>query len=341
MAKEESKVNFNTIMSGLKAGRYAPIYFLMGEEPYFIDKISDYIESNILTDDQKDMNLRILYGKDVKMEDILLEARQYPFASDRRIVIVKEAQSLKRNIDKIELYLKAPVMSTILVFCYKYEKLDGRKKYIKDIERLGVLFQTPTIYDNQIPEWIIRYCSDEGLQIDRKAASMLANNIGNDLTRIASEIDKLKIILADKGNAITPDLVETNVGISKEYNNFELVAALRRKNTEQVFRIVDYFGKSPKSFVVQVTLATIFKFFADLLYYQLLRDKSSAVVAKRLGINPYFVTDYAEASRLYPIQKIQRIIGYIRHTDAKSKGFGSVNTAPEDLLKELCYKILY
>ena len=341
MAKEESKVNFNTIMSGLKAGRYAPIYFLMGEEPYFIDKISDYIESNILTDDQKDMNLRILYGKDVKMEDILLEARQYPFASDRRIVIVKEAQSLKRNIDKIELYLKAPVMSTILVFCYKYEKLDGRKKYIKDIERLGVLFQTPTIYDNQIPEWIIRYCSDEGLQIDRKAASMLANNIGNDLTRIASEIDKLKIILADKGNAITPDLVETNVGISKEYNNFELVAALRRKNTEQVFRIVDYFGNSPKSFVIQVTLATIFKFFADLLYYQLLRDKSSAAVAKRLGINPYFVTDYAEASRLYPIQKIQRIIGYIRHTDAKSKGFGSVNTAPEDLLKELCYKILY
>lgn len=328
-------------MSGLKAGRYAPIYFLMGEEPYFIDKISDYIENNILTDDQKDMNLRILYGKDVKMEDILLEARQYPFASDRRIVIVKEAQSLKRNIDKIELYLKAPVMSTILVFCYKYEKLDGRKKYIKDIERLGVLFQTPTIYDNQIPEWIIRYCTDEGLQIDRKAASMLANNIGNDLTRIASEIDKLKIILADKGNAITPDLVETNVGISKEYNNFELVAALRRKNTEQVFRIVDYFGKSPKLFVVQVTLATIFKFFADLLYYQLLRDKSSAVVAKRLGINPYFVTDYAEASRLYPIQKIQRIIGYIRHTDAKSKGFGSVNTAPEDLLKELCYKILY
>ena len=341
MAKEESKVNFNTIMSGLKAGRYAPIYFLMGEEPYFIDKISDYIESNILTDDQKDMNLRILYGKDVKMEDILLEARQYPFASDRRIVIVKEAQSLKRNIDKIELYLKAPVMSTILVFCYKYEKLDGRKKYIKDIERLGVLFQTPTIYDNQIPEWIIRYCTDEGLQIDRKAASMLANNIGNDLTRIASEIDKLKIILADKGNAITPDLVETNVGISKEYNNFELVAALRRKNTEQVFRIVDYFGKSPKSFVIQVTLAAIFKFFADLLYYQLLRDKSSAAVAKRLGINPYFVTDYAEASRLYPIQKIQRIIGYIRHTDAKSKGFGSVNTAPEDLLKELCYKILY
>ena len=341
MAKEESKVNFNTIMSGLKAGHYAPIYFLMGEEPYFIDKISDYIENDILTDDQKDMNLRILYGKDVKMEDILLEARQYPFASDRRIVIVKEAQSIKRNIDKIELYLKAPVMSTILVFCYKYEKLDGRKKYIKDIERLGVLFQTPTIYDNQIPEWIIRYCSDEGLQIDRKAASMLANNIGNDLTRIASEIDKLKIILADKGNAITPDLVETNVGISKEYNNFELVAALRRKNTEQVFRIVDYFGNSPKSFVIQVTLATIFKFFADLLYYQLLRDKSSAAVAKRLGINPYFVTDYAEASRLYPIQKIQRIIGYIRHTDAKSKGFGSVNTAPEDLLKELCYKILY
>lgn len=342
MAKDDGKVSFNKIMANLKAGNYAPIYFLMGEEPYFIDKISDYIEHNILNDDEKDMNIRVLYGKDIKIEDAIIEARQYPFMAEHRVVIIKEAQNLKRNIDKIELYLKAPVQSTILVFCYKYDKLDGRKKYVKDIEKAGVLFQTPTIYDNQMPEWVISYCQEEGLKIDARAANMLANHIGKDLLRMASEIDKLKIIIApSKTNTITAEIVERNVGISKEYNNFELVNALGKKNVELTFRIVDYFGKSPKSFVIQTTLAVLFNFFHNTLHYQLLTDKTSEAASQRLGINRFFIKDYVDAARLYPISKLRRIIGYIRHTDAKSKGFGSINTSPEDLLKELCYKILY
>ncbi len=342
MAKEENKISFDKIMSNLKAGHYAPIYFLMGEEPYFIDKISDYIEHNALTEDEKDMNLKILYGKDIKIEDAIIEARQYPFMAERRVVIVKEAQNLKRNIDKIEHYLKSPVQSTILVFCYKYDKLDGRKKYVKEIEKAGVLFQTPTIYDNQMPEWVLHYCRAEGLNIDARAANMLANHIGKDLLRMASEIDKLKIIIApSQTNTITADIVEKNVGISKEYNNFELVNALGRKNVELTFRIVDYFGKSPKSFVIQTTLAVLFNFFQNVLHYHLLTDKSSEAAAQRLGVNRFFIKDYADAARLYPIAKLRRIIGYIRHTDAKSKGFGSINTAPEDLLKELCFKILH
>ena len=192
MAKKDNKLSFDKIMADLKAGRYAPIYFLMGDEPYFIDKISDYIEQNAVAEDERDMNQTVMYGKDVKIEDVIIEARRYPFMAERRVVIVKEAQNLKRNIDKLELYLKAPVQTTTLVFCYKYDKLDGRKKYVKKIERIGVLFHSATIYDDRIPEWIVRYCSEVGVKINAQVANMLANNIGNDLLWIAGEINKLK-----------------------------------------------------------------------------------------------------------------------------------------------------
>ena len=341
MAKEDNKLSFDKITADLKAGRYAPIYFLMGDEPYFIDKISDYIEQNAVAEDERDMNQTVMYGKDVKIEDVIIEARRYPFMAERRVVIVKEAQNLKRNIDKLELYLKAPVQTTTLVFCYKYDKLDGRKKYVKEIERIGVLFHSATIYDDRIPEWIVRYCSEVGVKINAQAANMLANNIGNDLLRIAGEIDKLKIAVNDgRTDTISPEIVERNVGISKEYNNFELTAALGKKDALTVYRIVDYFGKSPKNFVIQVTLAVVYNFFVNLLHYHLLKDKSPESVSQRVGINRFFVKDFAAAARLYSPAKIRRIIGYIRDTDAKSKGFGSTATAPEDLLKELCFRIL-
>ncbi len=341
MAKSDNKRTFANIMAELKAGKYAPIYFLMGEEPYFIDKIADYIEHNALPKEAQDMNLRVMYGKDISISDVINnEARQYPFMTDRRVVIIKEAQNLKKQIDMIESYLNNPMLSTILVFCYKYEKLDGRKKYAKKIDELGVLFSSNRLYDNKIPEWIKSFCMDLGLNINITTATMLAAHIGNDLLRIESEIKKLQIVMGDTSKVISSELVANNVGFSKEFNNFELTAALSDKNSVQTYRIIEYFSRSPKSFVIQQTLAVLYNHFEKLLYYHLLENKSQQTVAQALGIHPFFVKDYVEAATHYPISKLRYIIGEIRQTDAKSKGFDSVNNSPEDLLKELCFKIL-
>ena len=340
MSKTENKISYEQILKDLCNKKYAPIYFLMGEEPYFIDKIADYIEKNVLTDEEKDMNLSVLYGKDVKIENVILEAKQFPFIAEKRVVIVKEAQNLKKNIDKFEHYAANPVQSTILVFCYKYEKLDKRKKYVKEIDANGVLFESAKMYDNQLPKWIEAYCKSINLEINMQAATMLADYIGNDLLRITSEIDKLLITKPKDSNKINTDLIAQNVGISKDFNDFELQNAIAKKDALKSFLIVDYFGKNPKNFVMPITLAVLSKFFVNLLHFQLLTDKTDMNASARLGVHSFFIKDFRESAKYYNIPKIRKIIGYIREADAKSKGFGNIVTSTEDILKELVFKIL-
>lgn len=339
--KADNKFSFEEIMHSLRAGKYAPIYFLMGDEPYFIDRISDFIEQNALPLEERDMNQRVIYGKDTTMKEVLLEARQFPFLAERRVVIVKEAQNLKRDIDLLESYLANPPQTTVLVFCYKYDKLDKRKKFVKSIDTLGVLFSSETIYQDRVPAWIQQYCQAEGLKIDVQAAAVLAENIGADLLRISTEIDKIKILLDGKTQVIDLKVIEENVGISRNFNNFELVKALAYRNTPLVFKIIDYFGKSPKSFVLQQTLAVIHNYFVKLLYYHLIADKRNQdAVAQKLGVHRFFLGDYTTGARHFDYHKTRRILSEIRSIDARSKGFRSPAVADDALLKELCFMIL-
>ena len=341
MAKTANKDSFKDIMTALKAGKYASIYFLQGEEPFFIDKISDFIEKNILTIDEQDMNLRVVYGKDTTMKDILIEARQYPFMAERRIVIVKEAQNLKKDIDLIDSYLKNPPQTTILVFCYKYEKLDGRKKFVQEISKHGVLFSSDTIYQSRMAEWITDYCRSQAMKIDYEAAQILADNLGNDLMRVASEIDKIKILIDGKGDTITSKIIEDNVGINRNFNNFELIKALSTKDYRTVFQIVDYFGKSPKEFAFPKTLSAIYNYFIKVFYFHLIQNKSNAdSVALKLGVNKFFLNEYRAGISHYSYPKVVSIISAIRSADARQKGFRSASINDCNLLRELCAFVL-
>jgi len=345
MAKAENKYTYEQISKDLSEKKYFPLYFLCGEEPYYIDKISDFIEKNILSDEEKDMNLTILYGKEVKIEEVISAARRFPVLSDYQVVIVKEAQNLKRNIEKIEKYAQNPLNSTILVICYKYEKPDGRKKYAKLFSEKGVLFESATIYDNHVPKFINDFCQKQKIKIDSKAVNMLTEFIGNDLSRIVSEIDKLLIVKPKEVDIITAELVEKNVGISKNYNAFELAKALGQRNILLANRIIDYFGKNPKEFAIQPALTTLNNYFLNVFFYQRLKQKEENIsvdfAAQRLGLNPYFFQmQYLPAAQNYNPTKIREIISEIRKADARSKGFGGI-FSDKDILKELVFSILH
>ncbi len=339
MAKQA--ITYDQIMNSLKRKEFKPVYMLMGDEPYFINKIADYIEENVLSEDEKAFNQTVIYGKDANLRDIIMAAKQFPMMSEYQVIIVKEAQHIK-NFDDLVFYLKQPQPSTILVFCHKYEKLDGRKKSTAEIADKGVLFESKKLYDNQVAGWIEVYGKSKNVMIDAKTSNMLADFLGNDLTRIVSEIDKLLIILADKGtNQITPELVEKNIGISKDYNNFELFKALGEHDIAKSNRIVDYFGKNPKNNPLVMTISVLFNFFANLLLYHSLQDKSQMNVAAELKINPFFVRDYQQAARFYKSGKTVQIISDIRRADAQSKGFRNASTPDDEILKELIFRILH
>jgi len=344
MAKTANTYTYEQIIKDLSAKKYLPLYFLYGEEPYYIDKISDFIEKNVLSEEEKEMNLTVLYGKEVKIEDVMLEARTFPMFSDYRVVIVKEAQNLKRTFDKIEHYAQNPLVSTILVICYKYDKPDGRKKYAKLFNEKGILFESATIYDNQVPKFINDFCQDKKIKIETKAVNMLAEFIGNDLSRIVNEIDKLLIVKPKDVDIITADLVEKNVGISKNYNASELAKALGQRDILLANRIIDYFGKNPKEFAMPPTLTTLSNYFLNVLFYQKLQTKENLSVdfaAQRLGINSYyFKMHYLPAAQNYNSTKIRDVISEIRKADARSKGFGGT-FSDEDILKELVFRVLH
>ncbi|KGO94822.1 DNA polymerase III subunit delta [Flavobacterium subsaxonicum] len=326
------------IVNEIKQGNIKPIYFLMGEEPYYIDKLTDYIEHNILTEEEKGFNQMVLYGKDVTIEDVISNAKRYPMMADRQVVIVKEAQELSRTIEKLESYAENPQPTTVLVFAYKYKTLDKRKKITKILDKAGVVFESKKMYDNQVGDWIKRVLAGKNYGIEPKATAMLVEFLGNDLGKISNELDKLAIILPE-GSTITPKLIEDNIGISKDYNVFELRKAIGEKNQLKAYKIADYFANNPKDNPLVMTVGLVFGFFSQLLQYHGLKDKNPSNVAKMLKVNPYFVKDYDIALRNYPMKKVSAIVGTLRDIDVKSKGVGA-NAIPQgDLMKEMLVKI--
>jgi DNA polymerase-3 subunit delta len=332
-------MTFEEIISNLKKKIYHPIYFLMGEETYFIDKISDYISDNVLTEAEKGFNQTILYGKDTEPHNIIANARRFPMMSNHQVIIVREAQNIKK-IEDLEPYVKNPLNSTILVINYKYKTLDKRKTFPKLIDQKGILFEAKKIYDNQLPAWIASYLKDQNYTIAPQAAAMLSEYLGADLSKVANELDKL-IISLPAGTQITPDHIEKNIGISKEFNVYELQNALGERNLLKANRIVNYFGANPSSNPMPVIITGLFSYFSKILNYHFLEDKSQNNVASVLQVHPFFVKTYVAAAKNYNIKKLVEIISILREFDMKSKGWGNVSASPADLQREMIYRILH
>ena len=326
------------IIKDIQAGNIKPIYFLMGEEPYYIDKLSEYFEQNILQEHERDFNQTVLYGRDVTIEDIVGNAKRYPMMADRQVVIVKEAQELSRTIDKLEGYAENPQDTTVLVICYKYKTLDKRKKVTKVLEKNGLVFESKKLYENQVGDWLKRVLAGKKLTIEPKAAAMFVDFLGTDLSRIANEIDKLAIILKP-GEIITPAIIEENIGFSKDFNPFELRKAIGERNQLKSYQIADHFAQNPKDNPIVLTVGLVFSFFSQLLQYHGLKDKNPKNVASALRVNPYFVKDYELAARNFPMKKVSGIVATLKDIDLKSKGVGANNLPQSDLLKEMLVKI--
>lgn len=327
------------LVTDIKSGNIKPIYLLMGEEPYYIDKISEFIEQTVLTEEERGFNQMILYGRDVAVEDIVSNAKRFPMMAERQVVIVKEAQDLSRTFDKLDDYAKNPQPSTVLVLCYKYKTVDKRKAVYKAIKKSGVVFESKKLYDNQVPDWIKRVLSPKGYAITPKASQLLVEFLGTDLGKINNELEKLQIVLP-KNTQITPEHIEENIGISKDYNNFELRKAIGARDSKKAFKIVQYFADNPKDNPMVVTVALLFNFFSQLLQLHGMNDRNPRSVASALRVNPYFVNEYLDAARNFPMRKVSQVVALLREFDVKSKGVNS-NAVPQgDLLKELLVKIL-
>lgn len=327
------------LVADIKDRKLKPIYFLMGEEPYYIDKISDFIESVVLTEEEKGFNQTVLYGRDVAVEDIIGTAKRYPMMSDYQVVIIKEAQDLSRTIEKLAEYANNPQLTTVLVVNYKYKKIDKRKALYKSINKIGVVYESKKLYENQVADWIRRVLSPKNYTITPKAAQMLVEFLGTDLGKINNELEKLQIILPS-GSQITPEIIEENIGISKDFNNFELRKAVGAKNVLKAHQIAHYFADNPKDNPMVVSVSLLFSFFSQLLHLHGLNDKSPRSVASALKINPYFVDEYITAARNYPMRKVSEVVAILHEFDVKSKGVGSNAASEGQLLKEMLVRIL-
>ncbi len=348
---------FNQILLDLKRKIFKPVYFLSGEEAYYIDQISDFIENNVLDEADREFNQNVVYGKDVDLSGIIGLAKQFPMMSEYQVVIVKEAQNLKElnkgaGSDDDEKSSKAPVgnatqlflnyitnpqPTTILVFCFKYKTIDKRSAIAKSLQKNAVYFETPKLYDNQLPDWISNYVKDLKYVITPKASFLLAESLGNNLSKITNEINKLFISLKP-GGEITTDLIQNNIGISKEYNVFELQDALAKKDILKANRIVNYLAENEPSVL---TLSSLYGYFSKILKFHFLPDKSKFAAAGALGVNPFFVDGYAKAAAAYDTQKLKQIFGYLKECDLKSKGVDNPSLNSGELLRELVFKILH
>lgn len=326
------------LVKDIRNGNIKPTYFLMGEEPYYIDKITEFIEKNVLTEEERGFNQMVMYGKETSVDEIVANAKRFPMMADKQVVIVKEAQHLSRTIENLVSYIENPQPTTVLVLCYKYGKLDKRKKLHKSIKKNGVLFESKKLYENQVAEWIRKVLLGKGYRINPMASQMLVDFLGSDLSKISNELEKLFIVI-DKETEITPALIEEHIGISKDFNNFELKKAIGERNIMKANRIVNYFAQNPKDNPFVVTVTLLHSFFTQLLQYHGLNDHSKGNVAKHLGINPYFVGEFQTAARNFPMKKVSRIISALRDLDLKGKGVGGSNISQEDLLKELLVKV--
>ncbi|GMN08979.1 DNA polymerase III subunit delta [Croceitalea sp. MTPC9] len=327
------------IVTDIKQKNLKPLYFLMGEEPYYIDKISDFIANSVLTEEERGFNQMSFYGKETSVDDIVANAKRFPMMAEHQVVIVKEAQELSRTIENLVSYAENPQPTTVLVVCYKYKKLDKRKKLYKTVQKTGVLFESKKLYENQVADWIRRVLNGKKYQISPKAAALLVEFLGTDLSRINNELEKLFLVVKP-GTEITPSVIEEHIGISKDFNNFELKKAIGERNISKASRIINYFAQNPKDnpFVLTVTLLN--SFFTQLLKYHGLSDHSPRNVASVLGVSPYFVDEYQVAAKNYPMKRVSKIVSNLREMDLKGKGVNAQNTSHFDLLKELLVKII-
>ncbi|SEW20244.1 DNA polymerase III, delta subunit [Prevotella aff. ruminicola Tc2-24] len=340
---EAKNVSFETIMRDLKARKFMPVYYLMGDEPYYIDQIADYIADHVLQPEERDFNQTILFGSDTTASQIADAARRYPMMSEFQVLIVKEAQNVK-NTEALEKYFKAPLKSTILVMCHKNGTIDGRKKeYVKAIQTAGVLFESKKLRDRDLPAYIESYLQDRQVSIDPKSVQMIADNIGADLSRLTGELEKLMISLPEQDRRVTPQIVEDQIGISKDFNGFELRDAIVSKNVYKANLIIKYFDENPKAGNIYSFLPMLFNYFQNLMIaYYAPNNKSQEAVAEWLELrSPWAAKDYMTGMRNYAGMKVMQIISKMREIDAKSKGLDNPNTPPGELMKELIFYILH
>ena len=327
------------ILAELEKKNYSPIYYLYGEEPFFIDVISDYIERNVLSDDEKAFNQQIVYGKDITIDALIHYAREYPMMAERRVIIVKEAKELNRTIANLEPYVKNPSPTTLLVICYKYGKIDGKTKLAKELNKY-VSLESKKLYESETLKWITKYLKDNNYTITQVASQLLVSFLGTDLGRIANELNKLKIILP-KGTEITPSHIEENIGISKDFNVFELQNAIGKKEFPKAMQIIKYFNENQKDNAMPMITENLYQYFKKLFIYSSSIGKADAELAREMGINPFFLKDYKVAAMNYPLKKISFCMEVIKQTDLKSKGVESGSISYYDLLKELIVKIIF
>ena len=340
---ETKNVTYNSIMTDLQAGKYQPVYYLMGEESYYIDKICDYIAEHALQPEERDFNQTIFFGSDVNASQIADAARRYPMMAERQVVIVKEAQNLK-NTEALEKYLKQPSQTTILVICHKNGKIDGRKReYVKLIQQAGVLFESQKLKDRDLPAFIENYVKQKNASIDPKSTQLIADAIGADLSRLTGELDKVLISLPENNKRITPQVVEDHIGVSKDFNGFELRDAIVNRNVFKANQIINYFDKNPKAGSIYSFLPLLFNYFQNLIiaWYAPNRTSQEAVAEWLELRNAWAAKEYMTGMRNFTAMKTMQIISKLREIDAKSKGLDNPNTPPEELMKELIFYILH
>lgn len=334
-------VTYEDILRDVKSQKFAPLYYLMGEEDYYIDKLSDVIVDTLLSKDERDFNLDIVYGSETDINKIIELAHAYPMMAERRVVLVREAQAI-RSLDGLEAYLSHLTPTTVLVFCHKHGKLDMRKAFAKIIQQVGVIYESKRLYDNQLPTFIVQYLRQHDVDIEPQAVQMLAGHVGADLSRLISEMDKLLLALPEGSRVVGPTIVEEQTGMSKEFNDFELQAALAGRNIFRANQIVKYYQGNPRNFFIGRTLTNLFTFFSDVMLAYYAPDKSDASIAAWIGKNEWKVRqDVGPARRNYSGVKVMQILGEIRKTDAQSKGVGGCRTPHEELLQDLIFYILH
>lgn len=334
-------MTFEQIKADIQARKYKPVYLFMGDEPYYIDELTEMLTSSVLPEEERDFNQNILYGMETDVRTVITLARSYPMMSDYQLIVIKEAQNLSK-IEELEVYVKNPLNTTILVLNYKNGSLDKRKKLHAEIDKNGVIMESKKIPDYKIPAFISSYIQSKNLTIDQKSAQMLSDFLGNDLSKITNEIAKLLIAIPPNQRQITADLIEENIGISKDFNNFELLNAIINKNIFKVNQIADYFEKNPKNNPMIMTMSILFNFFSNLMICYWAKNKTEQGIATELGFrNPYQAKDYVVALKNYNAFKSMEIISLLRIYDAKSKGVDNTSTPDGELLKELLYKITH
>jgi DNA polymerase-3 subunit delta len=333
-------MTYDQLISDLKNRLYKPVYFLWGDEPYYLDLVTSYIADNVLTEAEQSFNQTVLYGKDSEAPHVSDLARRFPMMASHQVVILKEAQEMKSFGDLIH-YVEQPQPSTLLVINYKYKKPDKRQNIFKLLEKKAVWFESKKIYDNQLPGWISAYASNHNYRIEPKATALLAEFLGSDLSRIANELEKLVVAIGKKGETITPALVEKHIGFSKDFNQFELQDALGKRDVVKANRIVNYFGENERKYPIALTIVSLYFFFSKLLLLHYSKDKSRQNLASVLKVNPFFVKDYEAAARRYPASKVVDIISLLRIYDMRSKGYEGNTTPEHELTRELIFKILH